>query len=761
MREQNVESREMKPFAEVVLLSRLDRVFHYSVPDDFRNRLEPGMRVLVPFRNGWRTGIVTRRLRRADVARVKPILEILDSAPLLDRPMMALARWLAEYYVTGWGIAMKAILPPGLEVKVGLHYRMTEHGRKAMAESKPRGKMERNILVMLARSTRGLRLEALARRMPAIEPSRPGRHRRLSAPLAALIRKGWVEETRVMPRRRSAVPAQSAVPPVAGNPIEPNPLGMRVSGTESVLEELLERVRSGLFATYCLGGEPEQLRSASIPIVLEAVRMGRSVIILVPEIDRLSQWVRTLKDGIGSTIGLLHSGLTDRERQFEWERARRGEVSVVVGTRLAVFAPVPNPGLIVVEDEQDPSYKQEESPRYHARDVAVLRAAHLGALAILTSASPSVETHANIQSGKYHSVRLDDPRSAVAMRPTVKIIDLAGQPRRTFVSDQLLEAVTASLDKKEPVVLLLNRKGFGTALYCRDCGGVSRCPRCQVAMVYSKKIERLICHYCGARLAPPTACPQCRGTHLGLVGVGTEQVEEFIASRFSGVRIERLDRDSARPGDVRDAIERLNRSEIHLALGTQILLNGPRLTRSGLIGLLDADGAFQVPDFRAGEQTFQLIRRVLKFSAGGEVIIQTFHPEHEAIAWAADGEPNKFYEKELAQRKALGYPPYMRVAVITVKALNERKASAVAERLAEAIKRTARHDDPQASFQTLGPAPALRPRLRGKFRSQILLKAPNTRILHEALQSGLRAVRSGSDRSRVWFEVDVDPQRIV
>ncbi len=248
---------------------------------------------------------------------------------------------------------------------------------------------------------------------------------------------------------------------------------------------------------------------------------------------------------------------------------------------------------------------------------------------------------------------------------------------------------------------------------------------------------------------------------MEILGAGTERVEEFIKTRFPSARILRLDRDTVRPGDAAAAIDRLNRSEVDLIIGTQLLLSGPRMTRPGLIGLLLADGAFHLPDFRAGEQTFQLISRIMNFSCGGEVILQTYHPAHESIAWAVTGDPREFYEKELAQRRALGYPPFVRLAVVTVKALKESKAETTAQRLAELLKRAVRSDDPRPGIQILGPAAAMRPRLRGKYRRQILVKAPDSRTLHEALQPGLRAIRSESGRAEVWFEVDVDPLRIV
>ncbi|MBI3610196.1 MAG: hypothetical protein HY204_05790 [Nitrospirae bacterium] len=649
MTDRIIETDDLRPVAEVVLFKQLDRVFHYAVPEAFRDRLEPGMRVRVPFRNDYLTGIVVRRLRRADGIQLKPILDVLDSAPLLDRSMMALARWIAEYYVTGWGVAMKAILPPGLEVTAGRHYRITQAGRDSISIVSKKGSLEQQILAVLERSPRGLRLEALTRRIKTDEPRRLGGRRPLSRPLSVLIQKGWIEETRVLPRRRPS-PNEAFAPPD-----NRQPLYDQETADPSVPEDLYRAVRSGRFATFCLEGEPERSGSAVTALAYETIRRGRSAILLVPEIGRVSGWVERLKNQLGVPIGTLHSGLSDRERRAEWERIRSGDIPVVVGTRLAVFAPLPNPGLIVVEEEQYPAYKQEESPRYHARDVAVLRARHHQALALLTSASPSVETYANIQNGKYRSVRLDEPKP----KPTVRIMDLAGRPRETFVSDELLAAVTARLDKKEPVVLLLNRRGFGTALYCRDCGAVVGCPRCRVAMVYyrglrrplhrrsrveppplahfarwddSKRDRQLSCSYCGTTAVPPTACTACRGTHLKILGVGTERVEDFFRARFPSARIARLDRDTARPGDAADALERLDHSQLDLVIGTQLLLKGPGMTRPGLIGLLLADGAFHLPDFRASEQTFQLIRRILTFSTGGEVILQTYHPTHESIA---------------------------------------------------------------------------------------------------------------------------------
>lgn len=743
---------DTRPVAEVVLFKRLDRVFHYAIPEGFLDRLEPGMRVLVPFRNQWQTGIVIRRLHRADPAHLKPILDLLDSTPLLDRPMMALARWLGEYYMTGWPPAMKAILPPGLGIKVARHYRISAVGQ-GISGSWPKGNTARRILAVLEAAPRGLRLESLLTKTRDTLSDHKGANQ-LVRTLSVLVRKGWIEETNVLGKPRTP-PS-----PILSAPTVFKALEGPVPATAGFLNDLHQTVGSGRYETVCLEGPPELCRPEILALIRSAVQQKRSVILLVPEIEAVAGWVAMLETGVGTTVGMLHSGLSDRDRRTQWERARRGEFSIVIGTRLAVLAPVLNLGLIVVEDEQDPAYKQPDSPRYHARDVAVLRGAHHGALVLLTSASVSVETYANLQTGKYRAVRLDGQRHPPVVPPKVKIIGMGTQSRGTWVSNELLAAVSERLNKREPVVLLLNRRGFGGAFCCRDCGAVIRCPRCQVAMVYSKGSRRLTCHYCGTGSTPPAACLQCLGTRLEIVGAGTEQAEEFFQAQFPSATIARLDRDTLRSKGAASVIDRLNRSEIDMAIGTPLLLHGPRMTRAGLIGLLQTDGAFHLPDFRAGEQTFQLVRRVLNFSPGGEVILQTYHPNHEAIAWAQTGNSRDFYEMELAQRRALDYPPFARLAVVTVKSLHESKAQGVAQRLVDLIQRTVRTGPANPPVHILGPAAAIRPRLHGKFRFQVLVKAPNSRTLHEVLRTGLAAIRSGSGRSQVWFEVDVDPQKI-
>ncbi len=750
----SVSAEDSRPIAEVVILHRLDRVFHYLIPPDLQPGLEPGMRVLVPFRHERRTGIVIRLLHRSDYPRLRPILGRLDETPLLDRPMMALARWMAEYYVTGWGAALKAILPPGLDVAPVRMGRLTAKGREEFAgKSDKMNPTDRAILSALARSRREIRLDALVRRLCGV-----GAAGKLTRRLSLLIGGGWIETAWVFPRRRAP---GTETPPVEGA-LPSEVLG---NSTRRPPEEILEAIRAGRYKAIGLAGDTERSREIVLAAIWEVLRRGRSVILLVPEIGRVSQWQARLAPAGLQRVIIQHSGLSDIKRRRQWERIRREEAAIILGTRLAVLSPVKDPGLIVVEEEADPAYKQEESPRYHARDVAVLRASHQDAVVLLTAHAPSIETYANIQSGKYASIRAEGADARPAAPPPVRILDLTASSPRTLISDELLEAVADRLKRGDPVVLLLNRRGFATACTCRDCGFVARCLRCAVTMAYSKRSGRLSCHYCGWAMDPPTICPKCRGTHLENLGFGTEQAADLLRARFPSAAIRRLDRDTGGYEAAAELLDLLDRGKLDLLIGTELLLRGRRMRRGGLVGLLESDGAFYLPDFRAGEQTFRLISRILDFSAGSEVILQTRHPLHESIAWARTGDPNWFYGKELDSRRALGYPPYKKLAVVTIKALSEPKAGAAAGRLAEAMRRmigpsvSAGHD--LNGVEILGPASGIRPRLHGKYRFQILVKAGNPAILHRILKGGLEAVRSGPGRSGVWFEVDVDPLRIV
>lgn len=736
--------------AEVAVLRMGERLFHYSIPESLGGRVEPGMRVLVPFRSDWVTGIVTRRLSESPVRPLRSILKVLDREPLLDRPMMALARWVSDYYLSGWAAAIKAVLPSGMEVPVRRRFRLTEKGRAAGTERKGR---TGPLIEALSLARRGRSLETLLRRFRK-KGETPAAFLRW---LTGLQRRGVLEELReVNP------PKAMGASPIAPDRARPGPSFVVDSNPDS--KEMIQAVQARRFSPFFFQGNREEVRGALIPAVSEAVRQGRSALILVPEIDRIGEWTERLSAAGLDPVGVLHGGLSDRERQAQWALIRSGGARVVAGTRLAVFAPAADPGLIIVEDEHDAAYKQEESPRYHARDVAVLRASHQEACVVMTGPYPSMETHANIQKGKYRALH-PESNPAPSPRPSVRIIDRSGLKPGRILTEELEAEVAARLEKKNPVVLIINQRGFGGALYCPECGFVARCERCGVAMAFFKRKGCLCCPYCGRNAEPPERCAQCRGSRLRLVGFGTERVEDELKRRFPSARIARLDRDT---GGAREAVLRskeLGAGELDLLVGTQLILRGPRPARPVLVGLLDADGAFHHPDFRAGEETFFRIARLLEFSGEGELIIQTSHPTHPGIAWARTGRTTDFYLSEMEQRRALSYPPSTGLAVVTIKAGTDAAASGAAARLYDRLtrsvpKRTGGDSGNDPALEILGPSPSVRPRLRGKYRWQILIKSPDRPMLHRLLRPAMEAGRSDPGPGRVEFEVDVDPLRV-
>ncbi|HEY5648605.1 MAG TPA: primosomal protein N' [Nitrospiria bacterium] len=747
---------------EVAILDRTDRVFHYTIPPEMQTRLLPGMRVLVSFRGEWKTGILVGRIPQAAVSSLKPILKPLDDIPLLSPPMLELARWLSEYYMAGWGAALRAVLPPGVEARIRKRVRLTPAGKKALQSRRTRSGETQSVLEYLLKRSGGFRPETVYRRTVLSRGSKkpPSFARFLTTRINPLVRKGWLEITRELADDRLRISREGNQPP-------PGPSFSKGAGlTGRFIQKDDERIRDALerrvfFAGFVPGTRPF---SWAPDVIERTLGLGRNVILLVPEIGVVRTWERRLKElGLGP-VTVLHSDLSEARREACWQDLRRGKGGIVLGTRLAVLSPVNHTGLILAMDEDDPSYKQEEAPRYHARDLAVLRAAREKAVVLLSGASPSIETYSNIQSGKYHALRPADQAGPVGKpgdgekhdAAPPRIISLAGTSGKGPVTEELLKEISRKLEGKKPVLLILNRKGFGMALFCRDCGFVLRCPRCEVAAKFSGKKQTSSCPYCGWERPSPSVCDQCRGTRLAPLGFGTERAEAFLRERFPGARIGRVEGDVRGPSDTGKEMEKLRTGELDMVIGTQAVFNGPRPAPGTLVALVEADGAFHHPDFRAGEKTFRLISRLLSFSAQSEVVIQSFFPGHESISWAVDRNPEPFYESEIRQRRALGYPPFSRLAVVTVKSLVQKKARDAAQRLVEILAESAHG----SGTQVLGPAPSLRPRLFQKYRWQILIKAPDSPRLHRLLPEGLAALRAGRGLPGVWLEVDVDPVRV-
>ena len=490
-----------------------------------------------------------------------------------------------------------------------------------------------------------------------------------------------------------------------------------------------------------------------------ALSRGKSAIVLVPEIA-LTLWLgRFVRARFGAAVAILHSGLPDIERAREWWRVRNGEARVVVGTRSAVFAPLENLGLIIVDEEQESAYKQEETPRYNGRDVAVYRACLEGAVALLGSATPSLETYHNARAGKY---RLLEITQRVANRPLaeVRIIDLREEFRRrhkaTPVSDPLRAAIALRLEEKTQAMILINRRGYSWSLLCRSCGAFVECQNCSIALTYHKSRQRLVCHYCNFSIRPPEQCPKCHAEYLYFVGDGAERVDEYLREQFPQARIARLDRDTVRTKrEYQQVLGAFAEGEIDILVGTQMVAKGHDFQRVTLVGVVAADLALGRPDFRAAERTFQLLTQVAgragRGELSGEVLVETYYPEHYAIEYAQQQDYVSFYEKEAHFRQMLHYPPFTSLASVLIRDRKIENAIRWSRALASYFA-----PFEERGLKVLGPAAAPVARLRRDYRFQFVLKSPQRPALALAL-SGALDFCAAKEIPETAVIIDVDP----
>ena len=494
-----------------------------------------------------------------------------------------------------------------------------------------------------------------------------------------------------------------------------------------------------------------------------ALARGKTAIALVPEIA-LTLWVgRLVRARFGANVAVLHSGLPDAERAREWWRVRNGEARVVVGTRSAVFAPLENPGLIIVDEEQESAYKQEETPRYHGRDVAVYRARLEGAVALLGSATPSLETYHNARGGKYKLIELTQ---RVANRPLaeVRIIDLREEFRRSGkaapFSQPLRAAIALRLEEKTQAMILINRRGYSWSLLCRSCGAFVQCQNCSIALTYHKKRQRLVCHYCNFSIHPPKECPKCHSEYLYFVGDGAERVEEYLREQFPQARIARLDRDTVRTKrEYQQVLGAFAKGEIDVLVGTQMVAKGHDFQRVTLVGVVAADLALGRPDFRAAERTFQLLTQVAgragRGELSGEVLVETYYPEHYAIQYAREQDYAAFYQKEAQFRQMLHYPPFAALASVLIRDRRIENAIKWSRALASYFEKFE-----NSGVKILGPAAAPLARLRQEYRFQFILKAKQRAAMSGVL-SGALDFCAKKEIPETAVIVDVDPASLV
>ena len=714
-----------------------------------------GARVAVPLGSRLVTGIVVEidvAPDGVDEADIKPIRQLLDSDTFIPADVLALARWTADYYAAGAGETITAVLPPMTRGRVsghksvrmaaitvaGLQARDTDHAPSLT-------KRQRSALDLLAGAAQGLATPDLASRGIPSEAIA-----RLAARGFVSVRQDRVERSPFSAASFDATPA---------------PVDRRLTSEQAyALNRLTRLAGAGAFRVALLHGVTGSGKTEIYIRLSAAVRAsGRTVLMLVPEIALTPAAASLFRQAFGDEVAILHSGLSDGERHDEWQRIRRGEVHVVVGTRSAVFAPLARVGLIVVDEEHDGSYKQEESPRYHGRDVAMVRALKANALVVLASATPSMESYHNAVTGRYERIMLE---RRVLDRPLahVTVVDMRaeyadGGPD-VVLSRALADAIATRLDRREQALVLLNRRGFATAVFCRQCAGTLDCPNCSVSLVVhgDGASRRARCHYCNYSARVPAACPLCAGPYLEQAGFGTERVEAEIAQKWPGARVARLDRDAIRRrGALADVLQRFRDGDLDILVGTQMIAKGHDFPRVTLVGVVSADVGLGMADFRASERTFQLLTQVAgragRGEQPGEAIVQTIYPGHYSIQLACRQDCAAFYERELQYRRAMHYPPVVSLINVVVRARTFAGAMDDAADIAERLRRA----PPTEDLRVLGPAPAPLGRLRGEYRSQLLIKGSNRRRMREALQGALRA-RPDLQRRVV---VDIDPVTVL
>ena len=716
------------PLIDVALPLPLFRTFTYRVPEGVTGSVSVGSRVVVPFRGKPQMGIVIGTPEPREGLKLKDILSAPDDAPVLDAPMLELCRWIAEYYIVPLGVALRTALPAAL-TGAARPVPATKTRRVATIVQEIPSLMDRDRMFARAPQQRAAYelLEAFGGRAPV-------EHLAEQLGMSPSVLKGLVT------RGLIEVGAET----VARDPFLTRALREpdthEPSDAQAHALRRLARAEAGHVALlHGITGSGKTL------VYLEFLRrvvneQGKSAIVLVPEIALTPQTVDRFRAVFGDRIAVLHSGLSDGERYDAWLALRRGEKRIAVGARSAVFAPLRDLGAIVVDEEHESSYKQGESPRYHAREVAIVRARAEGAVVVLGSATPSLESWSNATSGKYELLTLPE-RPGGARLPKVEVVDLRSDKPKPKPSDTAdVDAAFASaigpaleaglrdrLEKGEQSILLLNRRGYAAFVQCGTCGDVATCPNCSISLTYHRTPERLVCHYCQHAEPLHLTCARCGGMRLRQRGLGTQQVERMLAERLPSARIARMDVDTTSGKWAHtEILDRVGAGEVDILLGTQMIAKGLDFPNVTLVGVIDADVGINLPDFRASERCFQLLSQVAgragRGPKGGEVIIQTRSPSHHAVRFALTHDYHAFVADELAGRRHPVYPPYVRIANVVLSGTQEDATARLATRAAAWLhKLLAARPAPGVSI--IGPAPCPVERVQQRWRWHVLIKA--------------------------------------
>lgn len=810
-------------FVELALPLPLRQTFTYRLPQHLQENIKIGSRLLVPFGKRNITGYVVELHETLDEAleieesQIKDALELLDEEPLLTDEILRLTNWTADYYASSWGEVLKASLPAGVNVETEQIVQITSNGRDELLKVSSAKTAKVQLLKYLAEHEE-VSMRELGKQFGTSTANRIIRELTKQNWVLTFLRN---LSTKTKPKRRKAVRlseqlAVSREQFVLNEKQEEIVRILLENEGEIGFAELLEQAdvsasviqtleKKGMVETFVREVFRDPLQDAKLPELNDfvltdgqseafelikkaldsesyqafllfgitgsgkteiyiramktALESGKSSLMLVPEISLTPVFSRRLRAVFGDEVAILHSSLSAGERFDEWRRIRKGSARVVIGTRSAIFAPLVNVGIIIVDEEHDGSYRQQESPFYNARDLAVVRANFAQAIVVLGSATPSLETFYNAKQGKYTLLTLPN---RIANRPLAKaeLVDMRNVFRENgkdeVFSPELLTAIEETHAKGEQSIILLNRRGFSQFVLCRSCGETIRCQNCDITLTFHRRDNVLMCHYCGFRAKVPTKCPFCDSKFIYFIGEGTEQLEDILRRKFSKLRIERIDRDSmSRRGKLEGLLQDFSEHKIDMLVGTQMLAKGHDFPNVTLVGVVSVDAGLALPDFRSAERTFQLLTQVAGRAGRGDlqgrVLIQTFYPDHYALQHACTQSYENFYAEEVRFRQKLGYPPFVALASILVHHANYNYAFDNATILKECLQNA----NSERQARILGPAPAPLARLKGEHRLQMLIKAVNRKKLRELLDFGLHeAQEKFCDLKTVNVEID-------
>jgi primosomal protein N' (replication factor Y) len=815
----NPKTSKESVYLEVALPIPVLHTFTYKAPAEAVDELSVGKRVVVPFGSRRLTGFIVGTRDRledesdVDESKIRPIVEVTDNEPLIGNEILELARWASRYYAAPLGELLKGCLPAGISARFSEIFEITPQGSMKIESHSGKPTKKEDILSWLKENgatslddlvelfgrgcnalLRGLIASGDVRSM--FEESRGGIKKMLRKAARRTDDSSEVKLTEPQKRILAALASRSdgemfliELSSEADCGISPirtlakkglleifdkekrrDPLGKSILYADEhheldpqqtlAVTTLCDALDSGRFDTFLLRGVTGSGKTEVYFRVLErALGSDKTAMMLVPEIALTPVFSKKLRARFGDSVAILHSSLGDGERHDEWHRIRDGEARIVIGTRSAIFSPLENLGVLIVDEEHDSSYRQQESPFYNARDLAVVRGATRGAIVILGSATPSMESFQNARTGKYKYIEMPKRVSGRNLA-SVEIIDMRDEfksaGKDVVFSKRLISELRENKERGEQSIILLNRRGFSQFVLCRSCGESMKCGNCDISLTYHKRARALLCHYCNFKERVPDECPKCKGSYLYFIGEGTEQIHSQLGMLMPDLRIARVDRDTAsRRYDVENIFHDFKTGDIDILVGTQMIAKGHDFPGVTLVGVISVDTGLGLPDFRSSERTFQLLTQVAGRAGRGDkegrVLIQTYYPDHYVLKHASKQDFEGFFEEELKYRRNLAYPPFTAVASFLIHHKDLGKAEEISQSLRDAINR---HNTSHAC-RVLGPAPAPLSRLKDEYRIQLVLKSENRKVLRNLVDSAISdAEKSGLELRNVILEID-------